>query len=442
MLSKPLFSKPMPQFRYTARNAEGKLVDGVIACDNRAAAIRQVEQQRFVPIKIEPVPEANGQASAAATAKAAPSKSPATSSSETTRPAGQVVAVETMSHSQQYLFTEQLAHLLGSGMTLDEALNVLVKRMKHPKLQGLSHGLHRALIDGRSLSQALRDYPKIFSPLYVNMVAAGEASGALSEILKRLVLHLGSIKSMRDRVQQALLYPALLVIAGIGLITVFMTVMVPQLMKFFTEANATLPTATRILLAAHGILVSYWWLMVLAIVGTVAGIRILIRTPKGRLAWDTLLWRLPLYSMIIRYRFYAQFARTLGTLVENGVTLLRALELLEEITGNEFVRLRMVAARRAVVDGATLSTAMGEQQLLPELFIDMMAVGEQTGRFGTTMQNIADVYERELDKQVQIISALVPPLVMLVIASLIGFVVYGILSAVFGMTNALRAGGR
>lgn len=432
----------MPQFRYVARNSEGKLVDGVVTCNDRAAAIRQVEQQRFVPIKIEPVAAANGQTTPAGAPKSAPAKSPFKSATEAKRTPASIGPVETMSHSQQYLFTEQLAHLLGSGMTLDEALNILVHRMKHPRLQGLAQGLHRALVDGRSLSQALRDYPKIFSPLYVNMVAAGEASGALSDILKRLVLHLGSIKALRDRVQQALLYPALLVIAGIGLVIIFMTVMVPQLMKFFLESGAALPTSTQILLSANRIVASYWWLLILAGVGAVAAVRMFIRTPKGRLAWDTLLWRLPMYSMIMRYRFYAQFARTLGTLVENGVTLLRALELLEEISGNEYVRLRMVAARKAVVDGANLSTAMGEQQLLPELFIDMMAVGEQTGRFGATMQNIADVYERELDKQVQIISALVPPLVMLVIAGLIGFVVYGILSAVFGMTGALRQGGR
>src|SRR5690606_1652685 len=215
----------MPQFRYVARNSEGKLVDGVVTCNDRAAAIRQVEQQRFVPIKIESVAAANGRTTGPAATKTAPPKAPARASADAAKAPVNAGPVETMSHAQQYLFTEQLSHLLGSGMTLDEALNILVRRMKHPRLQGLSQGLHRALVDGRSLSQALRDYPKIFSPLYVNMVAAGEASGALSDILKRLALHLGSIKALRDRVQQALLYPALLVIAGIALVVIFMTVM-------------------------------------------------------------------------------------------------------------------------------------------------------------------------------------------------------------------------
>ena len=166
------------------------------------------------------------------------------------------------------------------------------------------------------------------------------------------------------------------------------------------------------------------------------------RTADGRRAWDAFVWRMPVFSMIIRYRYYAQFARTLGTLIENGVALLRALELLEEISGNEFIRQRMASVRNAVIDGATLSVALGNEKIFPELYVDMMAVGEQTGKFGDTMQMIAQVYERELDKQVKIISALIPPMIMIVIATVVGFVVYGILSAVFGMTSNLHPGHR
>jgi type II secretory pathway component PulF len=295
------------------------------------------------------------------------------------------------------------------------------------------------LVDGRSLSQALRDYPRIFSPLYVNLVSAGEASGALPEILKRLVVHLADVKSLRDRVQQALVYPAVLVVAGMGLIIVFMTVMVPQLLKFFAGTGQPLPAATRVLVDVNWLIVHYWWLALLGGAGLFAGFKAFTRRPEGRAAWDYFTWRLPVYSRIIRFRFYAQFARTLGTLIENGVTLLRSLELLEEISGNEYVRSRMVEIRKAVVDGATLSTAVSEQGIFPELFADMMAVGEQTGKLGNTMQMIADVYERELDKQIQIVSTLIPPIVMIVIAGIVGLVVFGIMSAVFGLTQNLHA---
>lgn len=437
----------MPQFRYVARNTEGKLVDGVITCNDRSAAIRQVEQQRCVPIKIESIVEGGTNGSEAAK-KSAPAKSaakagaPTASAKSGNAPVAPVEAgpVVSMTYNQQYLFTEQLAHLLTSGMTLDEALGILERRMKHPRLQGLSRGLHQALIDGRSLSQALRDYPRIFSPLYVNMVAAGEASGALADILKRLVRHLAEIKGLRDRVQQALIYPAVIVVAGVAMLILFMTKMVPQLENFFRDSSRPLPGPTRFLLKANDALTAYWWVGVVAAILGAMAFKAFTRSPAGRYAWDSFLWRVPLYSLITRYRYYAQFARTLGTLVTNGVTLLRALELLEDISGNEFVRRKMADVRRAVIDGATLSTALAEQGIFPELFVDMMAVGEQTGRFGETMQNIADVYERELDKQVQIVTTLIPPLVMMVIAAAVGFIVYSILTAVFGLTAGLRTG--
>ena len=389
----------------------------------------QVESQGGVPIKIEPV---NGAASSSvATAKSGPQSTPVSSG-----------PVQTLAHTHLYLFTEQLAHLLSAGMTLDEALGILVKRLKHPRLQGLSQALHQGLVDGRSLSQSMRDFPKIFSPLYVNMVSAGEVSGALSEILRRLVVHLSDVKALRDRVQQALIYPALLVVAGIGLIIIFMTVMVPQLTGFFAQTGQPLPAPTRILLKVNGIITHYWWVGVLIGGAVYSAFKAFTRTQEGRKAWDTFIWRMPVFSMVIRYRYFAQFARTLGTLIENGVTLLRALELLEEISGNEYIRQRMVEVRKAVVDGATLSVALGDQKIFPELFVDMMSVGEQTGKFGDTMQMIAQVYERELDKQVKIISALIPPMIMLVIATVVGFVVFGILAAVFGMTTHLHPGGK
>lgn len=415
-------SSAMPDYRFVARDPAGNLVDGTITANDRAAAIMLVERQGAMPISIESL--------------GAPAVTTRSRAGEQEAESGQT---ETLSHTQRHLFTEQLAYLLGAGMTLDEALGVLEHRLNQPRLRGLSKGLHRSLVEGRSLSEALRDYPRIFSPLYVNLVSAGEASGALAEILERLVGHLADMKSLRDRVRQALLYPAVLVVAGIGLVTTFMTVMVPKLTGFFRGTGQPLPAATRILVSANEIIVHYGWLAALAGVGIFAVWKAWTKQPKGRQMWDAFVWRIPIVSRILRYRFYAQFAQTLGTLMDNGVTLLRALELIEDIAGNAFVRDRMAAARRAVVDGAALSVALREQQLFPELFIDMMAVGEQTGKFGGTMQMIAKVYARELDQQIQVVATLVPPLVMMAVAAVVGLVVYGIMSAVFGLTQNLRA---
>jgi type II secretory pathway component PulF len=323
-------------------------------------------------------------------------------------------------------------------MTLDEGLSILEKRLKQPRVQQMTHALHQALVDGRSFSRALSEFPRIFPPLYVNLVAAGEASGALPQILLRVVKHLMQAKDLRDRVQQALIYPAFLALAGAVLITIFITFMVPQLTGFMSETGGALPLPTRILLQVHHLITGYWWVGILLVIGAIIGFRAFVRTDEGRIAWDRFRLIIPGYGRVIRHRYYAQFSRTLGTLMENGIPLLRALDLVTEIAANRFLEQKLKEVRRAVIDGATLSAALQEQKLFPDLLTDMMAVGEQTGHFAETMQSIADVYERELDRTVAVISQLIPPVIIVVIAVLVGFVVFSILSAVFEMTHSLQ----
>src|SRR5882762_3021925 len=410
----------MPQFAYRARDAQGSLVEGVLDCPDRAVAIRQIELQKCIPVRIELVgPEAKTaqRDGAAPTAPTQNLKIP---------------------HGQLLVFTEQLGHLLRAGMTLDEGLSILMKRLKQPRVQQMTQTLHQALVDGRSFSQALREFPRIFPPLYANMVAAGEASGALPEILLRLVKHLMQAKNLRDRVQQALIYPAFLALAGVALITIFITFMVPQLTGFMSQSGGALPLPTRILLQIHHAITGYWWVGVLMAIGAAVGFRAVVRTQEGRIGWDRFRLLIPGYGQVIRHRYYAQFSRTLGTLMENGIPLLRSLDLVTEIAGNRFLEVKLGEVRRAVIDGATLSAALQEQKMFPDLFTDMMGVGEQTGHFAETMQAIADVYERELDRSVGVISQLIPPIIIVVIAVVVGLIVFSILSAVFEMTHSLQ----
>ena len=410
----------MPQFAYRARDAQGSLVEGVLDCADRAVAIRQIELQKCIPVRIEMVgPE------------------PKTAQRDGAAPPSPTRNLK-IPHGQLLVFTEQLAHLLQAGMTLDEGLSVLEKRLKQPRVQQMTHSLHQALVDGRSFSQALSELPRIFPPLYVNLVAAGEASGALPQILLRVVKHLMQAKELRDRVQAALIYPAFLALAGAVLITIFITFMVPQLSGFMAQTGGALPLPTRILMHIHHAITGYWWVGVLAGISAVVGFRALVRSDEGRTGWDRFQLMIPGYGRVIRHRYYAQFSRTLGTLIENGIPLLRALDLVTEIAGNRFLEQKLGDVRKAVIDGATLSAALQSQKLFPDLFTDMMSVGEQTGHFAETMQAIADVYVRELDKTVVLISQLIPPVIIVVIAVLVGLVVFSILSAVFEMTHSLQ----
>jgi general secretion pathway protein F len=418
----------MPQFSYRARNAQGGLVEGVLDCPDRSVAIRQIEQLHYIPVRIDAV------ASEAPAPKSGKNGTTATPAAASAVPAQKLK----IPHGQLLIFTEQLGHLLKAGMTLDEGLSILEKRLKQPRVQQMTGSLHQALVDGRSFSQALRDFPRIFPAIYVNLVAAGEASGALPDILARLVEHLMQAKNLRDRVQQALIYPAFLALAGAGLILVFITFMVPQLVGFMSQTGGILPLPTRILLGVNHFITAYWWLGLVVVLGVMIGFRAFVRTDEGRIAWDRFRLMVPGFGRVLRHRYYAQFSRTLGTLMENGVPLLRAIDLVSEIAGNRYLEHKMAEVRRAVIDGATLSTALTAQNLFPSLMTDMMAVGEQTGRFAQTMQTIADVYERELDRTVRTISTLIPPVIIVIIAVVVGFVVYSILSAVFEMTHSLQ----
>ncbi len=230
----------MPQFAYRARNAQGGLVEGVLDCTDRAVAIRQIELQQCIPIRIDVV-----------------GAEPKISSRDVAAPAPARQSLK-IPHGQLLVFTEQLAHLLQAGMTLD--------------------------------------------PLYTNMVAAGEASGALPQILVRLVKHLMQAKDLRDRVQQALIYPAFLALAGAILITVFITFMVPQLTGFMSETGGTLPLPTRILVHLHHAITGYWWIGALLTVGVIIGFRAFVRSDEGRIAWDRFRLVIPGYGRIIRHR--------------------------------------------------------------------------------------------------------------------------------------------
>src|SRR5438045_9107199 len=281
----------MPQFTYRARNAQGALVEGVLDCADRAVAIRQIESQHCIPIRIDMVEPVKPVETKGTAPPAAQRKLRLLSSPEAATPSQSLK----IPHGQLLVFTEQFAHLLQAGMTLDEGLSILKKRLKQPRVQQMTHTLHQALVDGRSFSQALSELPRIFPPLYVNLVAAGEASGALPQILLRLVKHLMQAKELRDRVQQALIYPAFLALAGAGRITIFITYMVPQLQGFLAQIGGALPLPTRILMQLHHAIITYWWLAIVIVIGLSVGFRACVRTEEGRLTWDRFRLSIPGY---------------------------------------------------------------------------------------------------------------------------------------------------
>lgn len=424
----------MPLFQYTARSQAGARIEGTIEAVDRRAALAAVERTGAVPIAVV---EAAGPAPAAAR-KHAPAAAKATPRRGARPAAARPGARPRMRQRDMLLFTRELADLLASGMKLGHALNTLARRGKGEEENPLIARLRDEIVQGVSLSDTLAKFPETFPPLFVSMIKAGEASGALSEVLQRLVIHFERIQEVKEKVVTAMVYPMIVLAMGIGTLVFSMVFVVPRFSVIFEELETTLPLATRILIGASQALTRYGLFVVGALV--IAGVlfRRALHTARGRLWWHRLQLRLPLVRGIVQANAYSQFARTLSTLLANGVPVLQALGIVERVIGNEVIAREIHNARDRVTDGTTISRPLAAGKVFPPLITDMLAVGEQTGDVSASLSHIARRYESELDRSVKVSTTALEPIMIVAIAILVGFVAISMLMAVFDLTSGLN----
>ena len=412
----------MPAFTYTALNTSGQQVSGKLTVGSRAEVFRKLESQSLTPMKV--IEDASAGKSQRASAKA--------------QAAGDFEAPK-LKRAQIILFTEEMADLLDGGLQIDQALRVMEERQEAAAIKKVSTILRNEVREGSNISKALRKASPSFDDLYVNMVAAGEASGSLPEILRRLASGLTVLQELQGKVTQAMIYPALLITACIGLIIVFMTVLIPQLTQLLADSGTKLPFATEMLMKFSAILGKWWWLMLTAIVAGSLVFRGYVGTPAGRMWWDSIKIKLPLFGPVISTRMYAQFAHSLGNLVVNGVPLLNGLKLTTKAISNVFIQGLMGKAVAMVGEGAPLSASLKKVGEFPTLLVDMIAVGEQTGSLGRALEKSAVRYDKELDKRIKRLTTLISPVIMIFMAAIVGVVAYSIVTAIFQASNGIRS---
>ena len=335
------------------------------------------------------------------------------------------------------ILTQQLSSLLRSGMSVSEAINVLERRTQKKNLATVFSGLRKEIEQGETLSAALSKQPKLFSRFFVNLIKAGEASGTLDEVLVRLGKHQEQASEMREKVVGALVYPLIVVLAGIGAIIFFMTFMVPRFVVMFNEMRATMPLPTRILIGVSHAVTSYWWIGAAVAVAAVILVKQQARTAEGRLMIDAWKLRVPIFGGILMASALAEFARTLATLLENGVPVLTALQIVEETMTNCVIANEISAARTRVTDGTSISQPLAKGKVFPPLLLDMLGVGEESGEVVPALKNIADMYEQELAHKIKIFTTLLEPAIILVMAVVVGSIVLSILLAVFDITSGI-----
>ncbi len=428
----------MAQFAYKARRRTGETVTGTVEVIDRSAALAQLERMGLFPIMVD---AAKGGAAAATPGRADAGVDQLTNRLPT---AARTFFKRNRKPKLQELatFTHQLANLLNSGMPLAVALN----SMTHLESKGIppdvSKDLRQEVMEGRSLSDAMAKQPRIFSDLYVNMVKAGEQSGSLVEVLRRMATHYNQFADVQGKFKTAMIYPLMVCLVGVGLALFFIYVMLPQFAVMFEGFHVDLPLPTKILIG-----VGKAFTNVLAILGMIFGLGLIAflfaryrTTSEGRRTLDSMKMKLPIFGKVVKLNLFAQFSRTLATLLENGVPVLTALHITEQVIPNVLLKEAIAKTRDAVTDGKTIAQPLASSKLFPQLMVDLVKIGEETGDVPGSLANLADTYEGELQISLRIMTTLIEPLLIMVMAVGVGFLLLSVMLPMFKLISSINRG--
>ena len=403
----------MPIYVYKATDASGKVVDGRLDSESEAGVVRKLRELSFYPIKIAQV----GSKSAPKIQTSEPPKK------------GKIRRKDVM------WFTVQISALLDAGITLDYALGVLTEITENPALKDLTITLRRTIREGGSFSDSLARYPKHFNALYVNMVRAGEAGGALESVLSNLAKFLEKEQEVRAYVKSLMVYPAILVSFGTGAILVLLTVVLPKFSRIFEEVGIPLPLPTQILLTGSELLLHYWWAGALSVALLITALKGMGRSPAGRERLDR--WKLgfPLLGPLNHKRMVGRFCRTLASLLKGGVPMLTAFSIIREVMQNKIMADAVAKVQDRVKEGDSVAQPLRETGAFPALAVHMITVGQETGRLEEMLNKVADTLEVETGNAIQAITAVIGPALIVVMAVLVGFIVLSVILPILTMNQ-------
>ena len=323
--------------------------------------------------------------------------------------------------------TRQLSTLIGAGIPLVDSLTALVEQVEHPRLKKILGMVKQRVNEGASLADALADHPKVFTNLYVNMIRAGESSGALDVVLGRLADFTESSAQLRNKLIGAMLYPAIMILVGIAIVGILFAVVIPKVTKIFEDMNVALPWTTRILIVVSSFARDYWYLILIAVPLSIWLFRKYLKTPRGRAWFDRAQLKTPVFGELIRMLALARFAKTLATLLSSGVPLLTALDIVKNIVHNTVLSGVIESARDAIREGESIAAPLKRSGQFPPLVHHMIAVGEKSGQLEEMLQNVARSYDAQVDMRVAALTSLLEPAMIVVMGVGVAFIVFSIL---------------
>jgi general secretion pathway protein F len=390
-------------YSYRAVARDGSVVEGVVEASDDKAAVDRLRNSGLIPLQV-----------------AAPSEG------------GFRKKLALRSAKSEVLtFTTELSALLGAGLPLDRSLNIIAEVSETGQMKDVVQSVLRSIREGSSFSDALQKHPKVFSRLYINMVRAGEAGGILDVVLEKLNEFLESSQELRDHVTSAMFYPAILSIVGTGVIIFILTFVLPRFSTIFADMGGTLPLSTQIILWASALIRNFWWAMLLLVVVAVVIFTKYKATPEGGLKWDRIKLRL-MKDVIVKLEA-ARFCRTLGTLLKSGVPLLQALNNSTDIVGNRAVAAKLKDLYKGAKEGKGFAEPIAAAKVFPPLAISMIRVGEETGQLDTMLLKVATTYEKSLREAIKRFMNLLGPVIIIVMAIIIGFIVISVFMAMFSI---------
>ena len=403
----------MATFAYSGRTRAGQNVTGERVADSMEAAVAALRRDQVMVTKINPV-----KAKAAA---AAPS----------------IKRKKGVSPKSLAVFTRQFSVMIDAGLPLVQCLEILGTQ-EEDKNFGLVILETRAEVEGgASLADAMKKNPKVFDPLYTNMIAAGEAGGILDTILKRLATYIEKAVKLKNQVQSAMIYPVAIIVIATVVVGVILWKVIPTFANLFAGLGADLPLPTRVVIALSNGLVRFMPFVIVGIFAFVFGLRAYYNTPGGRMTLDRLLLKMPVMGNLMRKIAVARFCRTLATLLASGVSILEALDITAKTAGNAVVEQALYATRKSIEGGETIAAPLKETTVFPPMVVQMISVGETTGALDTMLGKIADFYEEEVDVAVAGLLTLLEPIMIAVLGGVVGGIVIAMYMPIFSLISKL-----
>lgn len=419
----------MPVFEYRGLNDAGKPVNGLKEAES-AKALRAVLRKDGVFLT-----DVLGEATKAGTKGGAAAGSGGLSHKNVTlkKVAGGRVTTDDIA-----ITTRQLSTLLHAGVSLVEALNALTDQSEKEVLKRVLSDVKSRVNEGSSLADAMAQHPKVFNVLYTNMVRAGESSGAMDSVLARMADFTESQARLQQKIVGTMLYPAIMLAMGGGILVLLMVVVVPKVTKIFTDMKATLPITTRALIAFSDVLQHWWFLIIPAFVGGIFAFRAWTASEKGKPVWDAKVLKLPLFGNLVRLVAVARFSRTLATLLRSGVPMLPAMEIVRNVVTNSVLRAVIENARDAIREGDSIAAPLKRSGEFPPLVYHMVAIGERSGQLEEMLFNVADAYETQVNVRISALTSLLEPLLIVVMGVIIAFVAFSILMPILQLNSSIR----